>query len=1025
MARQNAAHLSFNRGEVARSALARVDLEKMRLSAEQQANWMPTVLGPMMLRPGTEMVGRTLNDAACRLLPFVFSNDDLALLELTNGKLRVWLVDEDDETLVTRVSTSTVVTNGDFSSSVGWTLTATGSGASATISGGKLNISSPAAGGLAQAKRTVSVIAGDQAKEHAFRIVIDRGPIRFRAGTTDGDDNVVNEMTLETGTHSIAFTPGAGTIHIQLETITAQLKIVDSITIEAAGTLELPTSWDADDLPYVRAAQSGDVVYVACRGQQQRRIERRSLTSWSVILYKTSDGPFGTGNASDISMTPSVLTGNGTLTASRKYFRSSHVGCLFRLFSSGQIVTAALAAENTFSSAIRITGVGNQRTFPYTVSGEWAGTLTLQRSLDGPTSGFVDVLNITSNGTNNRDDGLDNVVVWYRIGFKTGNYPNSNVTNGGFATDTDWTKGTGWTIAAGVASCDGSQAGNSDLEQTISGLTSGKTYSVTFTVSGYSAGTVRARLGGTNGTLRSANGTYTESITASSAGTIAIRGDADFVGNIDDVSIAPLTANVELSYTGGGSAGVARVTGYTSATVVDIEVLTAFSSLSATEDWNEGDWSDRLGWPSAVRFHDGRLWWAGRDRIWGSVSDAYDSFDIDFEGDAGPINRSVGFGPVDNILWLLDLSRLIVGREGAETSVRSGSLDEPLTPTNFTLKDCSTQGSANVPAVKIDTRGVFVQQSNRRIYELAFNVEIQDYKAHDLTRLNPDIGLEGFVDLDLQRQPDTQLHFVRGDGKVAALLHDTEDGVEAWWPYDSPACSGEIENVCILPGPLENRVYNVVSRNIGGTKRFIERHARRDQCSGRPEARLSDCHVIDDGGTTAVSAPHLAGQAVVLWAWNDDGTEGTDLGTGLNDAGVMQTVTLDGSGNTTIATAYDYVCVGLPYEARFKSARLAYAAQMGSALNQKKKINRLGLILLDTHYQGLRFGQNFTRMDNLPLSKGGQTIAAGTVHEDFDVPMFSNPGDWTTDARLCLLAASPRPATAMAAVIDITTNETP
>ena len=30
------------------------------------------------------------------------------------------------------------------------------------------------------------------------------------------------------------------------------------------------------------------------------------------------------------------------------------------------------------------------------------------------------------------------------------------VTNGDFATDSDWTKGTGWTISGGIANCDGS-----------------------------------------------------------------------------------------------------------------------------------------------------------------------------------------------------------------------------------------------------------------------------------------------------------------------------------------------------------------------------------------------------------------------------------------------------------------------------------------------------------------------------------------------------------------------------------------
>jgi hypothetical protein len=33
----------------------------------------------------------------------------------------------------------------------------------------------------------------------------------------------------------------------------------------------------------------------------------------------------------------------------------------------------------------------------------------------------------------------------------------------------------------------------------------------------------------------------------------------------------------------------------------------------------------------------------------------------------------------------------------------------------------------------------------------------------------------------------------------------------------------------------------------------------------------------------------------------------------------------------------------LPYTGQFKSAKLAYAAQMGTALNQKKKVNRVGL----------------------------------------------------------------------------------
>jgi hypothetical protein len=910
MGKQNAPLLAYNRGEVSRYSIGRVDIERMRLSAEEQKNWQPWVLGPMMLRPGLQYCGGINDDLTCRLVPFVFSNTDLALIELTDSIMRVWTVSGDTETLVTRQPVSTTVTSGDFSSSAGWTLTTSGAGASATISGGKLNLSSPVVGGLAQGKTTLSVAAHDQNVVHALRIIVDRGPVRFRAGSTDGASDYISQTTLETGAHSLAFTPTGSNVYVQLETITAQTKIVDSITIEAGGTMELPTSWAEADLQYVRFTQSGDIVFTACQGQQQRQIERRGVGSWSVVLYKSDDGPFQAGNGTDITLTPAALSGNTTLTASRALFNSSHVGCLFRLFSSGQATSNSLAAQNTFGDVIRVTGVGGDRVFNFAITGTFSATVTLQRSIDSDTSGFIDVANYTTATSSSYDDSLDNSICWYRLGIKTGNY------------------------------------------------TSG-------------------------------------------------------------------TATVTLTYTGGGDSGVCRVTAYSSSTVVSVEVLDAFSSLTATTDWSEGDWSDVVGWPSALNFYDGRLWFAGRDKIWGSVSDDYTSFDPSTEGDSGPINRSVGFGPVDRINWLLPLGRLIVGRQGAETSVRSGSFDQPLTPTNFTLKDCSTQGSAALGAVKVDTRGVFVQQSNRRVFELAFSVDSQDYNAHDLTRLNPDIGSEGFVDMDVQRQPDTQLHFVRGDGQVAALLHDAEDQVEAWWRIET---DGIVESVAVLPGALENRVYYAVNRTVGGsTKRFLEKLARRDQCLGQPEARLADSHIYYSGSavTTITGLSHLEGESVVVWGWNTSSPFTSTLpdGTVVTTGRDLGTFTVSGGQITGLGSSVTDAIIGLGYSATFKSAKLAYAAQLGSALNQTKKVNKVGLVLADTHVQGLEYGQSFTVMDNMPLVEDGDVLDTNAVWQDFDGMMITVPGEWTTDARLCLRATAPRPCMVLAAVVDVTTNE--
>ena len=77
--------LAFNRGLVSRLALARIDLKRTGLSAEIQTNWMPRVLGSMMLRPGLEYIGETKDSGETKMLPFIFATGDHTLIELTNN----------------------------------------------------------------------------------------------------------------------------------------------------------------------------------------------------------------------------------------------------------------------------------------------------------------------------------------------------------------------------------------------------------------------------------------------------------------------------------------------------------------------------------------------------------------------------------------------------------------------------------------------------------------------------------------------------------------------------------------------------------------------------------------------------------------------------------------------------------------------------------------------------------------------------------------------------------------------------
>jgi len=102
-----------------------------------------------------------------------------------------------------------------------------------------------------------------------------------------------------------------------------------------------------------------------------------------------------------------------------------------------------------------------------------------------------------------------------------------------------WIEGTGWSFSDNVLKNDGSHA-NSNIYQRLT--TQYKTYKVTFTVTAYTSGTVKSFHGAPTGygTNRTAIGTYTDYLLASSSTDfIGLTGNS-FVGEVDNISIVQL-----------------------------------------------------------------------------------------------------------------------------------------------------------------------------------------------------------------------------------------------------------------------------------------------------------------------------------------------------------------------------------------------------------------------------------------------------------------------------------------------------
>jgi hypothetical protein len=820
------------------------------------------------------------------LIPFVFAIDDTAVIELTEGVMRIWK----NDALVTRPTVSAATVNGNFLTDVsGWTDVDEAGGVSDWIAdnNGSLRLygNDIDFGGRAQ---LVAVGAYANVK-HSLRIIVEQGTCVLSVGLTSAGEDLVEKTTLLPGVHSIAFTPSAD-FFVRLTNSSITYAIVSSVYVDIAGALSFTfLQWATEQqLNDIRYDQSGDVLFVACSGLKQKRIERRANDSWSVVDYYPLDGPFRSPNTTTTTLAVSSIAGSEvTCTASKPVFKSTHVGALFKLTSQGQNVTASLTATGSFTDPIRVTGVGAERTFTRVISGTWVGTVTLQRSV-GELDLWTDVVGVT-NGTVAYNDTFDNQIIYYRIIF-----------------------------------------------------------------------------------------------TARTSGTV----------------------DAALNYAVGSITGIGRVKSVASSTSAVLSHVKSFGSLTATADWQEGEWSDARGFPSAVALHGGRLWWAGKDKQWGSISDAYSSFDEDQVGDAGPISRSIGKGPVDKIRWLISGDHLIMGGQGAEFAVKSSALDEPITPTNYNLKKYTGRGSGALAGIEVDANVLFVDRSGARVFELTGD-QYGRYAASDITGIVPEVCTPSAVRMVVQRLPDTRVHVVLSDGTVALLVYDRQEEVRCWIKIET---DGLIKDAVVLPTETgEDSVYYLVQRTVGGNPvNFIEKWAKESEAVGGTTNKMADAGVVYAGAATATitGLSHLEGRTVVCWA------NGVDRGTFVVASGAI----------TLPAPTVTNAVVGLTYRGRFKSTKLGYNVQGSSSLVNlgKQRVDHVALILANTHAQGLSYGTDFDFLDDLPLYEAGALVGADTVHTTYNGPPIELNGTLDINTQLCLEANAPRPCTVLGVVISMT-----
>jgi hypothetical protein len=190
--------------------------------------------------------------------------------------------------------------------------------------------------------------------------------------------------------------------------------------------VEVVTPYVEADLKYIQVRQSGDLVFIFCRGYWPRVLTRTSEIVWGLANYVPLDGPYLDINTTATTLDPSAASGSVTITASAitginggTGFAASDVGRVIRFLEAGGrwfwFVITAFTSTTVVTATFMGRDDGDTAAMPgHAASANWR--LGAWSAYDGyPTAVGLYEERLTSAGTTRQPTG-----VWGTVAQDTG-----------------------------------------------------------------------------------------------------------------------------------------------------------------------------------------------------------------------------------------------------------------------------------------------------------------------------------------------------------------------------------------------------------------------------------------------------------------------------------------------------------------------------------------------------------------------------------------------------------------------------
>lgn len=508
--------------------------------------------------------------------------------------------------------------------------------------------------------------------------------------------------------------------------------------------------------------------------------------------------------------------------------------------------------------------------------------------------------------------------------------------------------------------------------------------------------------------------------------------------------------------------GLVKVTGFTSQTVVTVEVIRALGGTGAYPNWEESAWSDYRGWPRSVCFYQQRAIYGGSkhfpNTIWASRVGNFQWLDAKGYADGGARSEStrdadnigqaaaIAYGERVNIdpysariaateaspiQWMSPDKNLIVGTKEREWIGKGPDPAQVMGPFNIDFSPETKHGTTFVQPARFGNGLMFIQQDGQTVREFVFNYQEDAYRAENLSRDAEHMVRKSLAYYATDRNPaivrvayqqlDTGILWcLDSNGGLFACSRDRETGQLAWHAHKiGGSYSGEtpkVIDICVIPrteidatnfSQGEPRhlsdLYMLVLRTVNAsTVVYLERIA--------PEFQAEN---IDNTSTNINNKPIFCDSAKVKTL----GVAGTSFSGFDHLEGQTVECILDGSyvgtkvvsgGIITTDSSGLQLIAGLSFRTIINPLYLEAGSIIGSAIGTKKKIDTL--VMNFVRSVGAKFGKSTATADLEIISMRDSDLAPATA-----TPLFTGqiekefPGGYEKDLSVAIVQDDPMP----------------